>query len=93
MRIEESDFYLEYDDGCSRYDLYFLKVINAKIPEKRREEFKIEAYSIPLDSAINRIIRFRLAKRLDVVDLKTFMDEYRKECKAIKDIFGEFHIR
>jgi len=89
MTIEESDFKLEYDEGCDKFDLYLLYTINAKNEEKRREELKLEGYSMDLTSCINRIIRYRLKKKLDIVDLKTYIKEYQDECKEIKQCFGD----
>lgn len=92
MVIQESDFKLEYDEGCSFFDLYLMHVVNAKIPEKRREEFKLDGYSMPLENALQRVIKYRLNKKLDVVDLKTYITAYRDECRKITEVFGELSL-
>lgn len=92
MVIEESDFKLEYDEGCSFFDLYLMHTVNAKDESKKREELKLKAYSITLESAINHIIKYRLNKRLDVTDLKTYISEYKNECRTITEIFGEYKL-
>ena len=79
MKIQEEDFYLEFDEGSKRFDLYLLQVINAKDPKKRREEFKIEGHTMLLESAIKKVINYRLNKKLDVTDLKTYLQEWKKE--------------
>lgn len=79
MKIQEEDFYLEFDEGSKRFDLYLLQVINAKDPKKRREEFKIDGYTMQLDSALKKVINYRLNKKLDVTDLKTYLQEWKKE--------------
>lgn len=86
MIIEESDFKLEFDDNHSRFDLSLLRVINAKIPDKRREEFEIDAYGIDLDSALKRIINYRINKRSETITLKQYLEEYRKEVKIIENL-------
>ena len=92
MIIQEEDFKLEYDEGCSKFDLYLMHVVNAKIPEKRKEEFKLDGYSMSLESSIRRIIKYRLNKKLDVVDLKTYLREYKNEQDKITKVFGEYKL-
>lgn len=86
MIIEESDFKLEYEENSNWFDLYLLHVVNPKDPEKRREEFKIAGYGMPIDSAIRRIINYRLNKKLDVTTLKEYLQEYRNQLKEIEKL-------
>ena len=46
MIIKESDFELTYNPEYNNFDLHMVKVINAKDPEKRREELSILGYSM-----------------------------------------------
>lgn len=92
MIIEENDFKLEFDDGCYRFDLYLLHIVNAKSDEKRREEFKLEGYSMTLTSAIRRIILYRLNKKLDVVSLENYLKEYKNEAERISSVFREYSL-
>ena len=78
MVIEESDFKLEYEENSNKFDLYLLHIINAKDEDKRREEFKIDGYGISLESAIKRIINYRLEKRLNVTTLKDYLLQYKE---------------
>ena len=86
MVIEESDFKLEYEENSNKFDLYLLHIINAKDEDKRREEFKIDGYGISLESAIKRIINYRLEKRLNVTTLKDYLLQYKEELKNIENL-------
>lgn len=86
MVIEEKDFKLEFDEDCSRFDLYFLKVINAKDPDKRREEFVLRGYGYTLEAALKLVIDNRLSKRIETISLKSYLEEYSKETNFIKNI-------
>ena len=86
MVIEESDFKLEYEENNNKFDLYLLHIINAKDEDKRREEFKIDGYGISLESAIKRIINYRLEKRLNVTTLKDYLLQYKEELKNIENL-------
>ena len=86
MVIEESDFKLEYEENSNKFDLYLLHIINAKDEDKRREEFKIDGYGISLESAIKRIISYRLEKRLNVTTLKDYLLQYKEELKNIENL-------
>ena len=86
MVIEESDFKLEYEENSNKFDLYLLHIINAKDEDKRREEFKIDGYGTSLESAIKRIINYRLEKRLNVTTLKDYLLQYKEELKNIENL-------
>jgi hypothetical protein len=79
MILEAEDYRME----CSRdrFDLYLLKTINAKDEEKRREEFVLEGYDMTFETCLKVIIYYRLEKKLDITDIKTFLKEY----KALKN--------
>ena len=51
---------LEFNPTNSKFDLYLLRVINAKNEEKRREEFQIEGYGMSLESCFRYIINYRI---------------------------------
>jgi hypothetical protein len=86
VKIEEKDFVLEYDKDSNKFDLYLLYVKNAKIPEKRSEEFKLYGYSMTLESCLNKIIHDRLSKRYEVLTLKNYLDEFKKESVLLREI-------
>ncbi len=79
MTIEEKDFTLEYNDTNSKFDLYLLHVVNAKDETKRREELKIEGYGMSLESCFRNIINYRIDKNHEILSLKEYIEEYRKE--------------
>lgn len=79
MIIEEKDFKLSQIDSFDRFDLELLYVVNAKNPEKRREEFKTEGYSMTLEACLQRIINYRLSNKQDIYSLKEYLKEYRNE--------------
>lgn len=86
MVIEGEDYKLQYDSDHDRFDLYLLKVINAKDPEKRREEFVLYGYSMHLDSCLKKIINYRINKGNHTLDLKTYLEQYHTFVKALQNI-------
>ena len=86
MVIEESDFKLEYEENSNKFDLYLLHTINAKDEEKRRDEFKIDGYGVSLESAIKRIINYRLEKKINTTTLKEYLNQYKEELKNIENL-------
>lgn len=89
MIIEEKDFILTQLENFDNYDLELLYVINAKVPEKRREEFKSAGYGLTLSTSLNKIINYRLANKKDTYALKEYLEEYRKERRSLTDILKE----
>lgn len=83
MVIEEADFRLEYLDEHNCFDLSLIKVINAKDPEKRREEMTLMAYGVSIESGLRRIINYRLSKKKEVYSLKEYLKEYKEESDKI----------
>ena len=79
MIIEEEDFKLEYLDEFNCFDVYTLKVINAKDASKRREELILEAYGDSLENALRRIINYRIAKKKESYSLKEYLLAFKKE--------------
>ena len=64
------------------FDLELLYEIGGKNP---RKEFKVASYGIVLEAAIQRIINFAVRNKLpEVVTLKEYLDEYKKESNSIK---------
>ena len=78
MLIKGDDFILNpVSESSPFYDLDLLKVIKPKGGESR-EEFKTDAYGCTLESALIRIIRYRLSKKQDIYLLKEYLDEFKK---------------
>lgn len=80
MTIEEKDFKLvPVSDSSPKFDLYLLHVVKPKGGEPR-EEFKDPLYGLPLESAIQRIINYRISKKYGegVITMKTYLTEYKQ---------------
>lgn len=89
MKCIEGNFYrlTPINEFTPKYDLELLYDIGGKNP---RQEFKITGYGLPLESAIQRIIIYAVNKKLkdDIVTLKQFLDEYKKEADSIRRELG-----
>ena len=85
MTIEGSFYKMTpIDDSSPLYDLELLYEI--KKGKNPRKEFKIEAYGIPLDRAIERCINYTVRHSIpETVTLKEYLDEYKKQAKSIKE--------
>ena len=84
--IEGDDFKLEYLPEHSKFDLYLLKTINAKNADKKREEFVLAAYGVSEESALKRIIRYRLNKREKTFTFEEYLSEFKKLFEEIKGV-------
>ena len=89
MVIEEKDFKLTQIESFDRFDLELLYIINAKNPEKRREEFKVEGYSMTLETCLNKIINYRLSNNKDTYSLKEYIKEYKAERKLLENLVND----
>lgn len=89
MIIEERDFRLTpVKDSGDIFDLELLKTIN-KGKETERQEFKNVAYGITLETAIRYIANTRISANYpDVINLKTYLKEYKKIIDEIKKLCG-----
>lgn len=89
MIIEEKDFRLTpIKDSGDRFDLELLRIVN-KGKETERQEFRNAAYGITIESAMRYIANARVAtNNPDVINLKTYLEEYRKILDEIKTLCG-----
>lgn len=87
MIIEEKDFRLTPVKECGNlFDLEILKIIN-KGKDNERSEFKIIAYGIKLESALQYVANHRIAdKYTDIIDLKTYLKEYKNIIAELKQL-------
>jgi len=69
------------NEHSPKYDLELLHKIGGKNP---REEFKVVAYGISLESAIERIIMYAINQKLEEVSLKEFLEAYKEEVSKIR---------
>ena len=69
-------------DTSPLWDLYLLRKVNSKT--NPREEFQLEGYGMPLDSAIGRIIRYAINSKYGKDEITT-LKEYLNVFKQIKE--------
>lgn len=70
------------NDTSPLWDLYLLRKINSKT--NPREEFQLEGYGMPLDSAIGRIIRYAINSKYGKDEITT-LKEYLNVFKQIQE--------
>lgn len=89
MIIEGNDFRLTpIKDSGGWFDLELLKTVN-KGKKNERQEFKNVAYGVTIETAIKYIINARIATNSpEVIDLKTYLEEYKKNLDEIKKMCG-----
>lgn len=89
MVIEEKDFRLTpIKDSGDMFDLELLRTVN-KGKETERQEFKVIAYGVRIDSALRYITNARVAERNPgTIDLKTYLQEYRNIIDELKKLCG-----
>ena len=84
MIIEESDFRLENSSDFSQFwDLELLYTVKPKSGEPR-QEFKNAGYGLTLESAIKRVINYRLSNKKEIYTLKEYLSEYKNENAQIQ---------
>lgn len=92
MIIEEKDFKLTPVDNASKvFDLELLYTVN-KGKSNERTEFRTEGYGLRLNTAIEKIIMYRISNKYpkeEIISLKTFLEEYKEESKKIKELCQE----
>ena len=87
MIIEEKDFRLiPIKETSNLFDLELLKTVN-KGKSTERQELKNVAYGVTIESAMKYIANTRIASNnLGTIDLKTYLEEYRKIIDEIKTL-------
>ena len=70
------------NDTSPLWDLYLLRKVNSKTTP--REEFQLEGYGMPLDSAIGRVIRYAINSKYGKDEITT-LKEYLNVFKQIKE--------
>ena len=83
MIIQRNFYRIEpINDTSPLWDLYLLRKVNSKT--NPREEFQLEGYGMPLDSAIGRIIRYAINSKYGKDEITT-LKEYLNVFKQIKE--------
>lgn len=88
MEIVEKDFKLKpISDDCPQFDLELLYVVKPRGGEARLE-FKNAGYGMSLESAIKRIVHYRISckHREEAIRIKTYFEEYKKELDDLKNL-------
>lgn len=84
--IIQGEFYrlTPINEHSPKYDLELLHDIGGKNP---RQEFKVVAYGVSLERALESTILFAANKKLgeEVVSLKEFLNAYKKESNKIRE--------
>lgn len=62
------------NDNSPLYDLYLLRTVKSKT--NPRDEFQLEGYGMPLESAIGRIIRYAVNSKFkdEIVTLQNYLN-------------------
>lgn len=83
--IIQGEFYrlTPINEHSPKYDLELLHDIGGKNP---RQEFKVVAYGVPLERALESTILFATNKKLGekVVSLKEFLNAYKEESNKVR---------
>ena len=83
MIIQGSFYRIEpINDNSPLWDLYLLRQIKSKT--NPREEFQLEGYGMPLNSAIGRIIRYAINSKYGKDEITT-LKEYLNVFKQIQE--------
>lgn len=83
MIIQDNFYRIEpINDTSPLWDLYLLRKVNSKT--NPREEFQLEGYGMPLDSAIGRIIRYAINSKYGKDEITT-LKEYLNVFKQIQE--------
>lgn len=88
MIIEENDFRLEsVTDSDLMFDLELLHTVKPKGGEER-QEFKIDGYGLPLESAIKHIVQYRISKgnKEGSLTMSRYLEEFKKIYKDVKSL-------
>lgn len=88
MEIVESDFKLKpISDDYPLFDLELLYTIKPR-GGKSRVEFKNAGYGLSIESAIKKIIHYRICNNYkdEAINIKTYFKEYKKQLDDIKKL-------
>ena len=88
MILEEHDFKLTpVNESSISFDLELLCKVQPKGKEARFE-FKNVAYGISLESALRKVIQYRVSCKRDTTDLSTYLKDFRGELDSLKELCG-----
>lgn len=88
MIIEEKDFRLTpVSETSPMFDLELLYTVRPRGKEAR-QEFKNVAYGISLESALKKVIQYRVSCKHDTTNLETYLKDFREELDSLKALCG-----
>lgn len=89
MIIEENDFRLtSINEHSLLFDLELLYTIKPRNGTPRKE-FKNVAYGLPLDSALFKVVQYRISNKFETTTLKSYIEEFKKQIKDLEDLYGK----
>lgn len=85
MIIEEHDYRLtQISDSSPFFDLELLRTVKPKSGETR-EEFQNAGYGVTLETALHKIINYRISCRHEALSMKEYLTEYKKEVESLHE--------
>jgi len=87
MNIKINEYTIK-PNGFGNYDLHKDIVSTNKETKEKYDNENVIAYGCSMESCVNRIVYENVLSKDETVDIKTFLAEYKKEVKGIKDMIG-----
>ena len=87
MNIKINEYTIK-PNGFGNYDLHKDIVSTNKTTKEEYDNENVIAYGCSMESCVNRIVYENVLSKDETVDIKTFLAEYKKEVKVIKDMIG-----
>jgi len=84
LKIVDTDYEMEQVKTSPFFDLKLLTVVNEG-KSNERFEMKLDGYSMPFESCIDRIVTHRLYLKNISTSLNGFIEEYLKEVENLKN--------
>lgn len=85
--VLEKDYRIDAGNAAGRYSLFIKKIIN-KGTDKEKEGWEVIGYDFHMDTLLSKLAAVITNKAIgdDVVDLKTFLTEYKKSIKYLSEL-------
>ena len=85
--VLEKDYRIDVGSAAGRYSLFIKKIVN-KGTDKEKEGWNVIGYDFHLDTLLSKLAAIITDKTIgdDIVDLKTFLMEYKKSIKYLSEL-------
>lgn len=85
--VLEKDYRIDVGSAAGRYSLFTKKIVN-KGTDKEKEGWNVIGYDFHLDTLLSKLAAVITDKTIgdDIVDLKTFLMEYKKSIKYLSEL-------